>query len=353
MSAGWLTALPALTLTDRPRRDNHGKPAMKAIICDHWGPPDELQFGERPRPDLAPGQVRIRVRACGLNFADALMVQGLYQEKPPFPFTPGMEIAGEVLETAGDIEGPAPGSRVIAITDSGGLAEEVVVSPRQIFSIPDGLSAVDAATVAIAYGTSHLALARRAALQPGETLLVHGAAGGVGLAAVQLGKLLGARVIATASTPEKCELARRFGADETINYLETDFVEAVRAITNRQGAHVIFDPVGGDVFDRSLRCVAWEGRLLVVGFASGVIPRLPANMALLKNCSVVGVYWGGYLRRNPEVLRQSLAQVIQWAEAGRIKPHISKILPLARAPEGLDDLRSRRATGRIVVRLDG
>ncbi len=277
---------------------------MKAIICDHWGPPSELKIGELPSPELRPGTVRLKVEACSINYADALMVQGLYQEKPPFPFSPGFEAAGVVMEAGKGVSYLKPGTRVIALCGYGGLAEEVIVEAHQALPITDNMSFTDAAAFAVAYGTSHIALTHRGQLKAGETVLVHGAAGGVGLTAVELAKLLGATVIATASTPEKLALAQAYGADHLINYTEENFVDRVKEITNKKGADVIYDPVGGDVFDQSLRCIAWEGRLLIIGFASGRIPEMPANRALLKNCSAVGVFWGAYSQRNPAVLQR-------------------------------------------------
>lgn len=325
---------------------------MQAIVCKQWGEPAALEFGQLPRPNLADGAVRLRVAACSINFADVLMVQGLYQEKPPFPFAPGMEVSGEIAETAGGVTHLRPGQRVMAMCGHGGLAAEVVVPAAAIVPIPDSMPFHEAAAFAVAYGTSHVALTHRGRLQPGETLLVHGAAGGVGLAAVEIGKQLGARVIATASTAEKLDLARASGADAAINYTTTDFVAAVKELTGGRGADVIFDPVGGEVFTRSLRCIAWEGRLLVVGFASGSIPAAPANLALLKNCSIVGTYWGAYLDRAPEVIRQSLAQLLSWYEEGSIRPHVAQIFPFERAAEALITLQERRAVGKVVVQVN-
>lgn len=322
---------------------------MKAIICDEWGKPEALKLAERPSPAIEPGKVRIGIHACGVNFADTLIIQGLYQEKPPFPFSPGMEVAGEILELGAGVTHLRVGDRVAAITGHGGYAEEVVIDAQTVLPIPLMMDFATAAGFAITYGTSHIALARRAQLQAGEVLLVHGAAGGVGLTAVEIGKRLGATVIATASTPEKLALAQQYGADYLINYRQEKFRDRVKEITNGKGANVIYDPVGGDVFDESLRCIAWEGRLLVIGFADGRIPQLPVNLALVKNMSVVGVYWGGYSVRQPRVITDSLRTLLAWYAEGKIKPHISQTYPLADAPTALNSLINRQSTGKVVL----
>ncbi|HRQ40750.1 MAG TPA: NADPH:quinone oxidoreductase family protein [Chloroflexota bacterium] len=324
---------------------------MKAIICQEWSGPDRLVVAERPSPPLNLGQVRIGVHACGVNFADTLIIQGLYQEKPAFPFSPGMEVAGEILEVGEGVTHLSVGDRVTAVTGYGGYAEEVVVDAHTVLPIPALMDYVTAAGFAITYGTSHIALAHRARLQPGETLLVHGAAGGVGLTAVEIGKLLGATVIATASTPEKLALAQQYGADHLINYRQEKFRDRVKEITNGKGANVIYDPVGGDVFDESVRCIAWEGRLLVIGFADGRIPQLPVNLALVKNMSVVGVYWGGYASRQPQVITDSLRTLLAWYAEGKIRPHISQTYPLEQAAAALNSLIHRQSTGKVVLTI--
>ena len=322
---------------------------MNAVVCKVFGKPEDLVLEDVPSPALGVGDVRVRVRACGINFADTLIIQGLYQVKPPLPFIPGMEIAGEVIEVGEKVRHLHLGDRVMAITSIGGLAEEVVVPAGLVLPMPERMTWEDAAAFAIAYGTSHLALSHRANLRAGETLLVHGAAGGVGLTAVEIGKLMGATVIATASTPEKLEVARQHGADHLINYREENFVERVKAITNGKGADVIYDPVGGDVFDQSLRCIAWEGRLLVIGFASGRIPQAPANLALVKNCSIVGVYWGNYSLKDPATLVKSLQTLLNWYSEGQIRPHVAYHFPLAQTAEAMNVLLRREAVGKVVV----
>ncbi len=322
---------------------------MKAILCTELSGPDALRLADLPNPTPGPGQVVVGIRACGVNFADTLIVQGKYQEKPPLPFVPGAEIAGDVLALGEGVSHPRVGQRVAALCDTGGFAEQVAVDATRCVPLPDGISYETAAGFLIAYGTSHVGLTHRAGLQSGETLLVHGAAGGVGLAAVEIGALLGATVIATASSAEKLALAQHYGATHTIDYTQENFVDRVKAITGGRGADVIYDPVGGDVFDQSLRCIAWEGRLLVIGFASGRIPQIPAGLLLVKNASAVGLYWGAYAKRNPAVLTDSLVTLFGWHAAGKLKPHISATYPLAETGEALRALMERRSTGKVVV----
>jgi NADPH2:quinone reductase len=325
---------------------------MKALLCTAWGGPDALSIGELPSPKPGPGEILIGIRACGLNFADTLMIQGKYQERPDFPFSPGLEIAGEVLEVASGVDSFSPGDRVIALCGHGGLAQRVVVASGNALRLPNGMDFVTGAGFAVVYGTAQVGLERRARLQPGEVLLVHGAAGGVGLAAVEVGRRMGATVIATASSEEKLALAKAHGAQHAINYREKDFRDEVKALTDGRGADVIFDPVGGEVFKQSVRCINWEGRILVIGFASGEIPELPVNLTLVKNMSVVGVYWGAYRKRDSEVLQQSWQQLLQWFDEGALTPHISATYPLAQTPAALASLMERRATGKVVITID-
>jgi NADPH2:quinone reductase len=324
---------------------------MKALLCTTWDGPEALAIGELPSPNPGPGEILVGVRACGLNFADTLIIQGKYQERPEFPFSPGLEISGEVLEAglgAGDF---AAGDAVIAFCGHGGLAERVVVPSANAVRMPEGLNFVTAAGFGVVYGTAHVGLERRARLQPGEVLLVHGAAGGVGLAAVEVGRQMGATVIATASSEEKLALAGEHGAHHTINYREESFRARGKEVTDGRGADVIFDPVGGEVFDQSVRCIAWEGRILVIGFASGSISELPVNLTLVKNMSVVGVYWGAYRRRDPAVLQRSWQQLLEWLAEGALSPHVSATYPLEEAPAAFASLMERRATGKIVVEI--
>ena len=322
---------------------------MKAILCQAFGSPDDLTVGDIPSPRVRTGTVKIRVRACGVNFPDLLMIQGLYQLQPPFPFSPGLEVAGDVVEVGEGVEHPRIGERVMATMMYGGFAEQVVVPVESVLPMPAEMSYGQAAGFPLVYGTAHVALTHRGQLQAGETLLVLGAAGGVGLAAVELGALLGARVIAAASTPRKLELARSYGADALINYSTENLRDQVKALTEGRGADVIFDPVGGDLFDQAARRIAWEGRYLVIGFASGRIPSLPANIALLKNAALVGVFWGAYLRHDPAVIRKSFAQLLAWYAAGKIQPHIHKTFPLKDAALALRELMERRAMGKVLL----
>ncbi len=322
---------------------------MKAVLCRAFGSPADLKLEEIASPPVSAGAVKIRVRACGVNFPDVLLIQGRYQLRPPFPFSPGLEVAGDVIEGGEGVTAPGLGDRVIATMMYGGFAEEVVVPAEMTLPMPADMSYEDGAGFALAYGTAHVGLAHRAQLQAGETLLVLGAAGGVGLAAVELGKLLGARVIAAASSPRKLELTRAYGADDTLNYSRENLRDRIKALTGGRGVDVIFDPVGGDLFDQAARRIAWEGRYLVVGFASGRIPALPANIALLKNASLVGLFWGAYLQHNPAVIRDSFALLLAWYAAGRLKPHIHRTFPLAEAPTALRELTERRALGKVLL----
>ncbi len=323
---------------------------MKAILCQQFGPPEELTFADVSSPPIGASQVRIAVRACGVNFPDALMIQGAYQLKPPFPFSPGLEVAGDIIEAADDAQGLQVGQRVMATMMYSGFAEEVVVPAAAVLPMPEAMSYEHGAGFPLVYGTSHVALAHRAQLKAGETLLALGAAGGVGLTAVELGKRLGARVIAAASTDEKLELARSYGADELINYTVESLRDRLNEITDGKGVDVIYDPVGGDIFDQAVRRIAWEGRYLVIGFASGRIPSLPANIALLKNASIVGTFWGAYQLNDPGLIRASFAQLTTWYAEGALKPHIHQVFPLGEAASALRQLIERRAMGKILLK---
>ena len=299
-------------------------------------------------PVPGPGEARLRIAACGLNFADLLMQDGKYQEHPALPYVPGMEFSGivEALGPGAPADAPAPGARVAAFAGSGGLAEAAVLPVARLVEIPATMSLTEAAAFQIAYGTSHLALAHRARLQPGETLLVLGAAGGVGLTAVEIGRRLGARVIACARGAAKREVALAAGADDFIDSDTPDLKAAFKALG---GVDVVYDPVGGAGFDAALSACRPEGRLLAIGFASGAVPQVPANRLLVKNLSVIGLYWGGYLAFAPEVLTDSLRTLFGWYATGGLRPHVGHVLPFARYPEGLALLRDRRATGKVVI----
>ena len=324
---------------------------MRAVLCTQYGEPESLVVADVPAPVVDAGQVKITVRAAGVNFPDVLLVQGLYQLKPPLPFSPGLEVAGEICEVGAGVDSARLGERVMAILPYGGFAEEVVVPANAPLPLNDSLPAEVGAGFALVYGTAHVALVQRGRIQAGETLLVLGAAGGVGLAAVELGALLGARVIAAASTDEKLALAQRYGATDCINYSKENLRDRIIDLTDGRGADVILDPVGGDQFDQAVRRIAWEGRYLVIGFASGRIPALPANIALLKNASLVGVYWGAYWEHDAAVAHESLAQLQAWHAQGRLRPHIQRTFALDEAARALRMLMDRRAQGKIVLTL--
>ena len=303
---------------------------------------------EIDRPAPGPGQIRLRIEACGLNFADLLMLKGQYQDTPEAPFTLGMEVAGTVEALGPDCDGPAIGTRVAVFGGQGGLAEYGCFEADRAVPLPDTMSMTDAAAFLIAYGTSHLALEHRARMQPDETLLVLGAAGGVGLTAVEIGKLMGARVIACARGADKLAAARAAGADHLIDAATEDLRAAVKSLG---GADVVYDPVGGDQWQAAFRACNPEARLLPIGFASGEVPQIPANHLLVKNLSVLGVYWGGYLKFRPAAVTDSLRTLMGWYAEERLKPHVSHILPLDRVEEGLELLRSRASTGKVVITI--
>src|SRR5882672_5858633 len=323
---------------------------MKAILCREWGGPEGLRFEEVAPAPLGPTQARIRVRACGVNFADTLMIAGKYQVKPEFPFTPGLEAAGDVVEVGREVTHLHAGQRVLAVLRFGGAyAEKIVLDAAAIVPIPDAMDYVTAAAFPVVYGTSHFGLTHRGQLKPGETLLVLGAAGGVGLTAVEIGKQLGARVIAAAGSAEKLAVAREHGADELIDYTTESIRDRVRELTGGLGADVVYDPVGGDAFDQALRAVNWEGRMLVIGFAAGRIQSVPANLILVKNISVIGVVWGAQAARDPVLVSRNLAELLTWWEAGRLRPVIGKTFPMGEAGAAMHALLSRRYAGKIVL----
>jgi NADPH:quinone reductase len=307
---------------------------------------------ELPDPVADDGQVVIDIKVCAVNFTDYLVIQNLYQYKPPLPFIPGGEVAGVVRSVGAGVTAVAVGDRVIASTQTGGLAQQVVARASAVTVVPEGVSLSEASGLLYAHGTSYHALSDRAKLQPGESLVVLGAAGGVGLAAVELGRLMGARVIAAASTEEKLEVCRQHGAHETINYDKEDLKTRIRELTDGVGADVIYDPVGGPYAEPALRSTAWDGRFLVVGFAAGDIPRIPLNLPLLRGCSVIGVFLGSYAQRFPERARRNAEQLGAWWREGKLTPFVSATYPLARGGDAIADLGGRRATGRVVVTID-
>jgi NADPH2:quinone reductase len=324
---------------------------MKAVRCHAWGEPESLMIDDIPSPPAGPRDVRIEVRACGLGFADTLQIAGKYQVKPPFPFIPGLEVAGEIAELGSEVQGLQVGQRVMAPTHGNAFAEEVTVPAAAVVPIPEAMDFVAAAGFPVSYGTSHSALTHRGRLQSGETLLVLGAAGGVGLTAVEIGKALGARVIAAAGGAEKLAIARAHGADELIDYTSESIRDRVRELTGDNGADVIYDPVGGDAFDQAIRAVNWGGRMLVVGFAGGRIQAVPAHLILLKNISVVGVSWGFEGERDPAFISRNLVELLRWWEVGRLKPRIARTFPLADIAAAMRALLSRQYAGKIVLEI--
>lgn len=319
---------------------------MRAMQVTAYGQPLALREIETPAP--GPGEVRLRNHAVGMNFADTLLIEGTYQEKPLLPFTLGMEVCGTIDALGDGVSGIAVGQRVAVFAGSGGLAEFGVFPAATCVPIPDGMSEEDAAAFLVAYGTSHVALDYKARLQPGERLLVLGASGGVGLTAVELGKLMGAEVIASARGKAKLDVARVAGADHLIDS-ETDDIRA--AVKGFGGADVVYDPVGGEQFNAAMRACNPEARLLPLGFASGGVPQIPANILLVKNLTVIGFYWGGYMKFKPSVITDSFRQLFRWYQDGKLKPHVSHALPLERANEALELLRTRKSTGKVVVTI--
>ena len=322
---------------------------MKAVLCKQYGPPESLTFEELPSPHAGPGEAVVSVKAASVNFPDVLIIQNKYQFKPPLPFSPGSELAGVVKEVGEGVAGFKPGDKVIAFTTYGAFAEEVKTEAGRLLPMPEGMDFASAAAFLLTYATSDHALRDRGALQAGETLLVLGAAGGVGLAAIEIGKALGARVIACASSAEKLEVCRQHGADQGIDYTAEDLRERIKALTDGRGVDVVYDPVGGPYTEPAFRSLAWRGRLLVVGFAAGDIPKLPLNLALLKGASVVGVFWGDFARREPRAFADSVRQLGRWYAEGKLRPHVSQTLPLARAADALKLMAARQVKGKIVL----
>jgi NADPH2:quinone reductase len=325
---------------------------MRALLCHALGDIANLTVGEAPAPALGAGEVRIDVAAAGVNFPDILMVEGKYQVKPELPFIPGLEVAGTVRECAPDVTDLKPGDRVISFArKGGGFASEIVLPGAVTTPIPASMDFVGAAAFPVAYGTAHFALEYRGRLKRGETLLVLGASGGVGIAAIEIGKLLGARVIAAASSTDKLAIAREHGADEVINYRTEDLRERVLELTGRKGVDVVFDPVGGSAFETCVRCIGWEGRILIIGFASGEIPKVATNMILVKNFSVVGVVFGEHSFRYPSETRARLAGLLEHVATGKLRPRVWKTYPLAQVPAALAEVKNRRVVGKIVITI--
>lgn len=321
---------------------------MKAIVATDFGPLDQLRYADWPEPVAEGRMVVIEVETAGVNFPDGLLVQGLYQMKPQPPFVPGMEVAGRVAAVGGEVTGVKPGDRVAALLSLGGYAEKVAVPESAVMKLPDGISGDDACALLVGYGTSHYALKQRAQLAPGETLCVTGAAGATGIAAMQIGKAMGATVIGIASSEDKRRIAKEAGADIVLGY--DNLKEALKEATGGKGVDVAFDPVGGDAFDVLSRSMAWNGRLLVIGFASGTIPKLPVNLTLVKGYSVVGVFWGEFTRREPQVYAENMKELIGWHLSGKVRPVIEGAYPLSDAPAVLARVLGRGATAKIVLK---
>jgi len=325
---------------------------MHAWLCETTDGPEALVWKEIPTPEPGEGEVRIAVKAASLNFPDILITQGKYQFKPPLPFVPGAEYAGIVDKVGPGVSHLQPGMPVAAIAGTGGFGTHACVKAAQVLPLPPGFKLEDAAAFAFTYGTSHHALIDRGALQAGETVLVLGAAGGVGTAAIQIAKAAGARVIAAASTDEKCETCRALGADATINYGRKKLRDALAALTGGKGPDLVYDPIGGDLAEQAFRSIAWRGRYLVIGFAAGGIPALPFNLPLLKGASVVGVFWGDFVKREPGNSARALAQLSQWYAEGKVKPVIDELLPISELPRAYRRMAGREVRGKLVMTLD-
>ena len=318
-------------------------------MCKEYGPPESLVVEDVPSPTPGPGDVIISAKAASVNFPDVLIIQNKYQVKPPLPFSPGSEVAGVVKAIGDGVDNVKSGDKVMAVTTYGAFAEEVKTPATRLVPIPDGMDYPTAAAFLLTYGTSEHALRDRGQLKAGETLLVLGAAGGVGIAAIEIGKALGARVIACASTEDKLAVCREHGADAAINYASEDLRERITDLTAGKGVDVVYDAVGGSYTEPALRSLAWRGRLLVVGFAAGEIPRIPLNLALLKGCSIVGVFWGDFARREPKLFAESVRRLGEWYREGKLKPHISATFPLDQAAEALKLMAARKVKGKVVL----
>jgi NADPH2:quinone reductase len=323
---------------------------MKALLCTRYGEPDDLELADIAAPKAGPGEVVVRIHAAALNFFDTLIIAGKYQFKPAPPFSPAAEFAGTVESLGAGVTAFRTGDRVLGYMTYGAARESVAISADKLIKIPDALDLDRAAGVCITYGTTFHALKDRASLKPGESLAVLGAAGGVGLAAVELGKIMGARVIACASSEAKLSFARKHGADDGINYASSDLKEALRRVTGGRGADVIYDPVGGPYTEPALRSIAWKGRFLVVGFAAGDIPRLPLNLVLLKGCDVLGVFWGSFIDRDPEGHHANMRQLLDWCAQGKLSSHVHAVFPLAEAPAALKAIAARQVMGKVLLR---
>lgn len=324
---------------------------MRAWRVNEWCEPEQMTLEDIPVPEPGPGEVRIRNRAAALNFYDILMIGGKYQVKPPLPFTPGSEVAGVIDAVGSDVAALSVGDRVQAMASTGGFGEYSLAPADKTFRLPSSMGFEEASGMIVIYQTSYFALKIRTALRAGEWLLVHAGAGGVGLSAMQIGRALGARIIATAGSQAKLDFCLSQGAEHALNYRDDGWVEQVKKITGGRGADCIYDPVGGDIFDLSTKCIASEGRLLVIGFAGGRIPSVAANRILLKNISVIGCYWGGYLERHPQFMSEAQAELFKMYEAGQIEPIVSRTYPLEEAASALRALAGRETHGKVVLTM--
>ncbi len=325
---------------------------MKAVVCKEHGMPEKLELiDDWAEPEVGEHDVLVRVRAAGLNFPDVLIIQGKYQFQPELPFIPGNECSGEVEAVGSAVTRFKPGDKVIAAAGTGAFCEKIAANENSVFPMPETLSFEQAAGVSITYFTSYYALKQRANIQPGETLLVLGAAGGVGTTAIELGKLMGAKVIAAASSDEKLELCKQLGADEVINYSTTSVKDAVKELTGGKGVDVVYDPVGGDYAEPAIRSMAWNGRYLVIGFASGPIPKIPLNLTLLKGCSIVGVFWGRFTGEEPKVHLQNIAELWQLFASGKLNPVVTDVFPLEQYEDAYNCMIERRARGKVILTL--
>jgi NADPH2:quinone reductase len=323
---------------------------MKAILCERFGTPDDLVLADLPEPVAAAGEAVVQIELAALNFFDTLIIAGKYQAKPAFPFSPGAEFAGVVASVGPGVGEFKVGDRVMGFTRWGAARERIAVATEKLIRLPPGLDATKAAGLIVTYGTSYYALKDRAGLKPGETLAVLGASGGTGLAAVELGKLMGARVIACASSDDKLDFARRHGADDGVNYARDDLRDALRRLTDGRGVDVIYDPVGGDYAEAALRAIAWAGRFLVVGFAAGAIPKLPLNLVLLKSCDVRGVFWGAWVEREPAAHRTNTAELARWCAEGKLSSHVHATYPLADTALALKEIAARKVMGKVLLK---
>ncbi len=324
---------------------------MKAVLCKAFGPADTLVVEDVSSPEIKKNEVLLDVHAAGINFPDTLIIEGKYQFKPPFPFSPGGEASGVISAVGEKVSHLNVGDRVMALTGWGSCAEQIAVPAYNILPMPDAMDFTTAAAFSMTYGTAMHALKQRGALQAGETLLVLGASGGVGLAAIEIGKAMGARVIAAASSAEKLEVARQAGADELINYQDEDIRERLKTLTKGQGVDVVIDPVGGDLFETVFRSIAWNGRMLVIGFASGTIPSLPANLPLLKGAAVIGVFWGSFAQRQPQDRVANFQQLFAWFAEGKLKPLVSQTFALEDTAQAINTLAARKAVGKLVIKV--